>query len=881
MRASKSHVAAVFGLLIFLSTNARSQPNSPQAVLAEADRLAMLYNWPRSIPLYVEAGREFHGSNNAKGKLAARLGWIRAQAYEEPSEALADEVDADLQNPTIQRDVTLMLRCLEAKAAIEEQSNEDSSRATWEKIRDLAKRLGDRRWQARAEAELGIIAFLDGDVGAAAKTLKTALISAYLLGDMGAAIYYGSIVGNGLVEAGQPEAGIKYCDIAIQTAAQTKDMGFPFMAYEGKARGLLALRRNAEARQALDKAIRQAQSQNDLAAESQLLIVRGQQEAAIDRRQAIRDLQSATDFCQKHNFRHALAWSTFELATAYNNAGELPMAGQYAAMAAHETESLEDKYHLPEDLALMADIAASTGQRKQADRLYRRAEDVTDGLLVSLPSRQVESSLIGTMSNIYLGHFRLAVEQKNVSEAFHIIESARGRAIADQLRSGTEATGPKDKITQNARQELNRLQIELLHSVSPSQRKQLLGRLFETEQVLGPGGESRTEVQEATLQASISRLRTIQRSLRPDEAILEYVLDKPQSFCLHISRHRTGVTVLPVSLAEVNNLVAAYRIDIAKRDAATASARRLYSALLQPLQIESLKRRLIIVPDGALNLVPFDALMDGADSYVLTSHVVTYAPSATVLNLIRNEKNSGTTTVMFLGVGDVPYQPSTAGKVDPGAGSTANPGVGGMVDFKGDPLPNLPATKEEVTDAAKVFGSSSVLLLGANATEARFKSEPLDHFRIIHIAAHGIASTRFPDRAALVLGQDSARHDDGLLQVREIRDLHLNAQLVTLSACDTGAGRLEGEEGIESLERAFLFVGARSVLASLWTASDIYTTSLMARFYQHVAAGQDEGEALRQAKLDLLKEFRGPATPFFWADFILTGDASERVTVSK
>jgi len=249
--------------------------------------------------------------------------------------------------------------------------------------------------------------------------------------------------------------------------------------------------------------------------------------------------------------------------------------------------------------------------------------------------------------------------------------------------------------------------------------------------------------------------------------------------------------------------------------------------------------------------------------------------------LIRNEKSSGATTVMFLGVGDVPYQPSTAGKVDPGAGSTANPGASGMVDFKGNPLPNLPETKEEITAAAKVFGSSSVLLLGANATEAGFKSEPLDHFRIIHIAAHGITSARFPDRAALVLGQDSARHDDGLLQAREIRDLHLNAQLVTLSACDTGAGRLEGEEGIESLERAFLFVGARSVLASLWAASDIYTTSLMARFYEHVAAGQDEGEALRQAKLDLLREFRGPATPFFWAGFILTGDGSERVTVSK
>ncbi len=102
-------------------------------------------------------------------------------------------------------------------------------------------------------------------------------------------IYYGSIVGNGIVEAGQPEAGIKYCDTAIQTAATMKDIGFPFMAYEGKARGLIALQRNGEARQVLDQAIHQAQAQNALAAEAQLLVVRGEREAGTDSAQAIRN----------------------------------------------------------------------------------------------------------------------------------------------------------------------------------------------------------------------------------------------------------------------------------------------------------------------------------------------------------------------------------------------------------------------------------------------------------------------------------------------------------------------------------------------------------------------------------------------------------------
>ena len=132
-----------------------------------------------------------------------------------------------------------------------------------------------------------------------------------------------------------------------------------------------------------------------------------------------------------------------------------------------------------------------------------------------------------------------------------------------------------------------------------------------------------------------------------------------------------------------------------------------------------------------------------------------------------------------------------------------------------------------------MFGEKR-LLLGTNATETAFKAEPLADFEIIHIAAHGIASAKFPDRAALVLGNDPKSVEDGLLQVREIRDLNLAADLVTLSACDTGVGALEGEEGIANLVRAFLFAGAKSVVASLWAASGVYTRNLMQHFYQYI-----------------------------------------------
>ena len=120
----------------------------------------------------------------------------------------------------------------------------------------------------------------------------------------------------------EPDAGIKYCETAIQTAGTVKEMGFPFMAYEGKARGLIALHRSAEAKQVLDEAIRQAQAQNALAAEAQLLVVGGKEEATANPQEAIKDLTAATDFCRQHRFRHALAWGTFELATVYRDQGD-------------------------------------------------------------------------------------------------------------------------------------------------------------------------------------------------------------------------------------------------------------------------------------------------------------------------------------------------------------------------------------------------------------------------------------------------------------------------------------------------------------------------------------------------------------------------------
>ena len=188
----------------------------------------------------------------------------------------------------------------------------------------------------------------------------------------------------------------------------------------------------------------------------------------------------------------------------------------------------------------------------------------------------------------------------------------------------------------------------------------------------------------------------------------------------------------------------------------------------------------------------------------------------------------------------------------------------------------IPFGREEIVEAANAMGPGSVTLDGDKASEAALKAQPLREFKVIHIAAHGVSSDAEPDRAALVLAAGS-NSEDGLWQAREIRRSRLNADVVVLSACETGTGRLAGQEGIMNLARAFLAAGAKSVVASLWAVEDRATATLMEKFYGHLAAGLQVREALRQAQLDFIKDYGDKAQPYYWAGFEVIGDGTRRI----
>jgi CHAT domain-containing protein len=358
------------------------------------------------------------------------------------------------------------------------------------------------------------------------------------------------------------------------------------------------------------------------------------------------------------------------------------------------------------------------------------------------------------------------------------------------------------------------------------------------------------------------------------QVLLEYVLSEPASYCIVI----TGRVLDIVPLAgrrKVETLVDGYLSEIRAGKPGVEKASQLYSILLRPvLKNQKESKRLTLVPDGKLHLLPFEALLDSGGQYLLRSHVVSIAPSATVYYLLNSERKTDQAQMPFLGIGGVPYGETANFLRSPASRATAQRGLS-TVNLS--QLTPLPGSGEEVESVAKIIGENSITLTGHDATKTALLSQDLSRFTILHFATHAVSDTTFPDRSSLVLGRDPHSDTDGLLQERDIRYLKLNADLVVLSACDTSAGRLQGQEGIVNLVRTFFYAGARTVVASLWEAGDLSTKVLMKGFYSHLMNGEGKAEALRNAKLDLLKEFGSRAVPFEWAGFIVVGEANSAV----
>ena len=343
------------------------------------------------------------------------------------------------------------------------------------------------------------------------------------------------------------------------------------------------------------------------------------------------------------------------------------------------------------------------------------------------------------------------------------------------------------------------------------------------------------------------------------------------------------VHTLPIGEAGLRAQVTSFR-RLIERDAAsangaapafTAAARQLYDLLIAPAAPGiAASERVLIVPDGPLHTLPFAALVRPAKGsggrpwqYFVEWKPLHTALSATFYAELRKGPvvSSGAPTLVAFGDPQYPGGPE-------GTGSARPSDVQAMLR-RGYVLTPLPSTRAEVAAIARGFGERATVYLGAEATEARAKS--IATTRYLHFATHGLLDARSPLDSALALTVPAERRqgeENGLLQAWEIfEQLRINADLVTLSACETALGDDVAGEGLIGLTRAFHYAGARTVLATLWRVADESTSTLMNRFYTHLRAGASKDGALRRAQLEAIAR-PASAVPFHWAAFTLSGD---------
>ncbi len=408
--------------------------------------------------------------------------------------------------------------------------------------------------------------------------------------------------------------------------------------------------------------------------------------------------------------------------------------------------------------------------------------------------------------------------------------------------------------------------------------RELKRRIFEKYEVDGNVRES-------------INIEELQQMLDPKETLLEFVVRGSSIFIFVINKKEVKTQKIDIDEAKLNSLVRAFRkanqhnqFKKMTREYCYA-AHKLYRNLIAPI-VKNLKEEVIIVPDGILNYIPFGALLvepvtdvhNWKDHpYWLKDKHISYCQSATLLKEMKekaHKKQPPKNLIAFAPFydGDTTLLAHLFPLADSAERISLSP---------------LLATGEEVYGIREITGGD--VYYHEEATEDQFTKVASDG-NILHLASHGSANDKFGEYCFLAFTEQKDSIENELLYVRDLYNLQLNADMVVLSACETGVGELRRGEGFISLAQGFIYAGAKSIITSLWAVNDESTKDLMIGFYKHLKTGMDKDAALRQAKLDYIEgaDISNKAHPFFWAAFIGHGDMkpipfdnSEKTIVQK
>lgn len=837
--------------------------SGPAELLKEADRLAWLRAWTTAGPLFAQAEREFVAAGDQRNALYAKISHLRSElprlAVPAASATLADYLD----HPLVRSDDRLRLRCLVIKGETDEDLDPTSAAQSWREAQAIAERLGDAAWANRAKGELGVTAFLLGDVGSSVIALGEALKTAQANGDLSSQVRWLTLFGQGYLQLGRPQEALDFFDRALKAASALPELQFPVMTHVGRSNSLIKLGRSEEADSILTRAGEIADAAGARGYQAQLLA----QRALIARERkdpngALALFEHALRVAREAGANRIVAEIALEAGRTQREQKRSDAADQTLRSGIGAARQMEEKLLLPRLLAELADLRASANRYEDAATLLEEASDVMKGYFTSASSPWVVSRLVSGMDSVFAAKVRLeGLRRAAAPRMYTVIEEARSRSLLELLVNRPVSGQQQSEDLREGQRRVANLQRRLLTTTEPRLRRQLLDQIFAAEERMAPAATrlfARTRLPGGP---RATTLRDLQQALRPDELFLEFALLDARSYAVVVTNTTARVQGLPGRAdlhGPIESLLRATRDDRPGDGEAVA----LGAALLGSITELSQKPRLVISPDGDLHRVPFE-LLSRANQRLLDSHIVSYAPSGAVLTLLRQagvRQSAGDRRVLT-----VSASPEGGNQMASTKSVSRN-----TYDLDPSKLRPLPAADDEARSVGQFFGPTSTVLTGTAASEQEIKRLSLDEFRVLHFAVHGLLSTKYPARSALLLHPGGA--EDGVLQAREILMLKLAADLVTLSACATGSGDLYGQEGVSSLVRPFIAAGARTVVANLWDADDTFSLALMREFYRGLADGKDIAAALSSAKKQMIAIHGPQATPRLWSGLLAYGD---------
>jgi CHAT domain-containing protein/Tfp pilus assembly protein PilF len=568
------------------------------------------------------------------------------------------------------------------------------------------------------------------------------------------------------------------------------------------------------------------------------------------------------------------------------NQGNYEESTKYYQKAIDLAQGLEGGQILWEAFFELGNAYAKRNKIFEALKNYKNSIRIIENIRSQIKLEELKASYLGTDKRIeaYQNLIHMLVTLHNSdnevgydSEAFNYLERAKARSFLDSLEVAQVdiSLGINFKLKNREKEimkDISNIYNNLLVAELSSENKEKLHQeLTEKENELETlKREIRSkspDYADLKYPEIISIKETQKKLLNSKTVFLAYIIGNQNSYGFAITKNDIKIFPIPVK-SELQDLVTSHVQVITDKDSIEFdSGKELFQILVLPALDNKIKK-IIFIPDDILHFLPFETLINQQNKshWLIEDYEIAYAPSISSYREIvyRKDKNGSRQRSDFLAFGDPDFGPME---------SETN-GEDIFQNFYSSNAFNFYRLKYSGTEIDRISSlfkqKRTDIFVREEATEEHLKNLKLDDYKIIHFATHSLIDDKKPARSSIVLSLNDNKEEDGFVQMREIYNLKLNADLVTLSACQTGLGQYIRGEGIEGLNRAFFFAGSSSVLMSLWAVNDQATSQLMERFYTHLRSSKQIAFSLRESKLEMIAS-EAVSHPYYWAGFIVTG----------